>query len=100
MKRLLVPALAVALSGALSGCTFFGPQEPLDEGSYQAGYGDGCSTGSARQNAYSDYLNRDETRYGDDRSYRAGWNSGFRSCRGPVHDPIGANPGTQQGPGH
>jgi len=90
-RLLLVPTLALALSAG--GCTLWSSSEPLDEASYQTGYGQGCNTGQQRQNAYSDYVDRDETRYGEDRSYKAGWNAGLRACRRSAHDPYGANPG-------
>lgn len=92
MHRLLLASALALLLGA-GGCTLMGSSEPLDETSYQTGYGQGCNTGQQRQNAYSDYLDRDETRYSDDRSYRAGWNAGLRACRNSGHDPYGRNPG-------
>lgn len=97
MRRLFPLSLMVlSLTG---GCTLLEPQEPLDGASYQAGYGQGCNTGQARQNAYSNYVDRDENRYSEDRSYRAGWNAGLRACRGTIGDPYGRNPGSLGGPG-
>ncbi len=100
MTRLLfVPVLALAL--AAGGCTLMGSSsEPIDDASYGAGYGQGCNTGQQRQNAYSDFLDRDESRYEEDRSYRSGWNAGLRACRKAAHDPYGTNPGAPMGPGH
>ncbi|MFO1186959.1 MAG: hypothetical protein U1E87_05635 [Alphaproteobacteria bacterium] len=84
MRRSVVFAFAAAMW--LGGCTLFGGGEPVDNASYQAGYGPGCNTGMQRQQPFSDYLDRDQTRYENDRSYRAGWNAGFHACSRPVND--------------
>jgi hypothetical protein len=83
VKPVLFAFAALLLCG---GCALFGGGEPLDGASYQAGYGPGCNTGQQRQQPFSDYLDRDETRYKEDRSYRAGWNAGFHGCSRPLND--------------
>jgi hypothetical protein len=95
MSRIAVPALAVLL--LVGGCAYFGGAEPLDDASYQSGYGPGCNTGQQRQDQFSDYVDRDETRYQADRSYRAGWNAGFHACGRPLNDIY---KGSQPGPVH
>jgi hypothetical protein len=98
MARFLAPALAVVLF--VGGCAYFGGGEPLEDASYQSGYGPGCNTGQQRQNQFSDYVDRDETRYKDDRSYRAGWNAGFHACGRPLNDIYkGSQPSPVRGGG-
>jgi hypothetical protein len=98
MSKFVVPALAFAL--LVGGCALFGSGDPLDEASYQSGYGPGCNTGQQRQNQFSDYVDRDEARYKADRSYRAGWNAGFHACGRPLNDTYkGSQPSSVRGGG-
>lgn len=84
-----------AAAVSLGGCALFGGGGPIDDtASYQSGYGPGCNTGMQRQQPFSDYLDRDQTRYENDRSYRAGWNAGFHACSRPLNDAArGSGPG-------
>jgi hypothetical protein len=97
MRRTILPLMVLALVLGAGGCTLFSPGEPLDEGSYQAGYGPGCNTGQQRQGGFSDYLDRDDSRYHEDRSYRAGWNAGYNACGRRIGgDPYKDSQGTLQ----
>jgi len=71
----------LALMFALAGCA--SPQERVEARTpaFHQGYDDGCAAASAtgvnpRENPY-----RDEALYKADHAYRAGWSSGFSSCR-------------------
>lgn len=87
-------AFVFALALPLGGCTLFEKSEPIETASYQAGYSQGCNTGMQRQQPFSDYVDRDQTRFENDRSYRAGWNAGYHACSRPLNDASrGSGPG-------
>jgi len=48
---------------------------------YQAGFADGCATGSAETAPVRRNPQRDEALYATDSGYRAGWLSGRATCR-------------------
>jgi hypothetical protein len=48
---------------------------------YAEGYADGCSSGKAAAGGLFDATRKDTTRYGSDRQYTQGWDTGFRRCR-------------------
>ncbi len=85
------------LCAFLSGCIFFPSAHDKairKSPSFQAGYSDGCSAGTAQGANYREGPYRNEALFKSDELYRAGWSSGFRACR-PVPDsgtPPGANP--------
>jgi hypothetical protein len=54
---------------------------------YQAGYNDGCTTGSARASRLEQAPQRDQALYDINADYRAGWASGYKVCG------AGASPG-------
>lgn len=76
------PAHVVALLAtlALSGCATSNANRQSAE--YQAGYGDGCSTGSARASRIQQEPQRNQELYEANADYRAGWASGYNVCGG------------------
>ena len=77
---------------SLAGCGLFpSAQERAEEKSpaFRQGYSDGCAAASASSVNYRAELYRDEAQYNTNRVYRAGWGSGFSSCR---RDNGGATP--------
>ena len=54
---------------------------------YQAGYSDGCATGTARGSRVEQPPVRQEDVYQQSSDYRAGWASGYHTCG------ASANPG-------
>ncbi len=76
MFRPSVLSLFVGAS-LLAGCaTDSGADGPF----YPAGFTDGCRTGEASQASFSDKVFRDKQLFKDEKSYRAGWRSGYAQC--------------------
>lgn len=76
--RLSFIALATLSTLALAGCaTSQYEKDPM----YNAGFGDGCSTGTSRaQGAPPSNPVRDEVEWKNSEAYRAGWKAGYGAC--------------------
>lgn len=69
---------------------------------FKAGYSDGCAAANAAGSSYRYGPVRDETQFQQDPVYRAGWNTGYGSCRSSNAAP-GSMPGSmlpEPSPGH
>lgn len=77
MRHLLIIAAAITPL-ALGACsTTKYDNDPM----YDAGFGDGCATGTARsQGAPPSKPVRDDADWENSDAYRAGWKSGYASC--------------------
>jgi hypothetical protein len=75
IARTLIPLMALALVACASG-----PPANRDSAEYQAGYNDGCATGSARASRLEQPPRRDRAFYDTNADYRAGWGSGYSVC--------------------
>lgn len=70
--------------------------------SFKAGYADGCAAANAAGSSYRYGPVRDENLFRQDATYRAGWNSGYATCRRTIAPP-GSEPGSpvpEPSPGH
>lgn len=76
--RLNFIALATVAPLALAACTTSKYEgDPM----YNAGFGDGCATGTARaQGAPPSNPVRDQTEWKNSDAYRAGWKAGYGAC--------------------
>lgn len=83
MSRL---SLATMVSTLLLCACASQPVDPqvVNNATYQRGYGDGCTTASARSRVYDQSKTRDEKAYAEDDLYKRGWNSGYRECGSPT----------------
>jgi hypothetical protein len=73
----LAATLAVAACGSVR-------QTMIEQGfppAYADGYADGCSSGNEAAGGLFAETRKDTARYGADRQYAQGWDSGFRQCR-------------------
>jgi hypothetical protein len=57
-----------------------------DAPTYQAGYADGCATGTAESSSVPMPAKRNNTLFSADKDYRAGWAAGHADCR-PLSGP-------------
>ncbi len=85
-------ALAVAAALTLAGCGIFFPsahdRAARNTPGFKAGYSDGCASATNQDTNYTHDQVRDENSYTSDRNYRAGWASGFTTCRTNLtHNP-------------
>jgi hypothetical protein len=55
---------------------------------YADGYADGCSSGEKAAGGLFDETRKDTARYGADRQYAQGWDSGCRQCRSEMAATI------------
>jgi len=101
------PVFGFSLVILLAGCGLFpSAQERAEEKSpsFRQGYSDGCAAASASGVNYRAELYRDEVQYKTNRVYRAGWGSGYSSCRregaGAVPGSPLDNPALNPVPGH
>jgi len=100
--------LAISLlSISIAACGLFpSAQERAEEKSpsFRQGYSDGCAAASASSVNYRADLYRDQAQYNTNRVYRAGWGSGYSSCRregaGPIPGSPLDNPAINPVPGH
>ena len=98
--------LAVAgLAATLAACGLFPSKQDRairNSQPYQVGYADGCAAANAAGASFRDGPVRNEEAFRDNAVYRAGWNTGYASCRQPMNradsDPM--NPIPQPNPGH
>jgi hypothetical protein len=67
---------ALALVARASG----GTTANRDSAEYQAGYNDGCATGSARASRLEQPPRRDQALFDTNADYRAGWANGYNVC--------------------
>jgi hypothetical protein len=75
----LTRVLAATLTFLLTACAAAGDETSP---SYSAGFADGCATASAEGTTTAPRQpQRDQTLYAKDPDYRAGWISGFATCR-------------------
>ena len=82
--------LGVAL--VLSACGSTDGDKLAQSPNFQPGYADGCASANQQGADFRDRQVRDEALYKVDESYRAGWSSGFSSCR-TTNMPTGTQPG-------
>jgi hypothetical protein len=73
----LVTTLALAACGSVKETMLARGFPPA----YAEGYADGCSSGNKAAGGLFDQTRKDMTRYGTDRQYTQGWDSGFQQCR-------------------
>jgi hypothetical protein len=104
--RHLIFLLPLVLLLGLPGCGSPAQRAQQASPDYKIGYDDGCATASTQgANARKDSTIRDEAAWQGNPAYRAGWNTGFNTCRvnqsggqpgtpnrGPLSDPYGALP--------
>lgn len=75
----LVTLLMTGLSlGGCSESSLRGTASPP----YDAGYRDGCQTGTSKASNLTGVVVRDEARYLADPEYASGWRNGERNCNG------------------
>lgn len=88
-QRVAVP-LVFCLAFAVSAC---GTGKYDNDPDYDGGFGDGCSTSSARSpNGPVTKAVRDDSLWRDSEAYRAGWKAGYSSCSsGGRGDPSGSD---------
>jgi hypothetical protein len=97
------PYLPLLCALTLAGCAGIGNPAMQHSQPYRAGYEDGCAAATGAGTAtYKDTAVRNNSAYQSVPSYRAGWNSGYLSCR---RTPTGMGTGpssilNQPGPGH
>ena len=83
-RHLLAP---VVITLSLVACVSGGTSANRESAEYQAGYNDGCATGSARASRLEQAPQRDQALYDANADYRAGWSNGYNVCG------AGASPG-------
>jgi hypothetical protein len=83
-KRLVAAVLALGLTA----CETAGDMADKDSPSYNAGFGDGCTTAQAERSPTPPRPQRDATLYDKDPDYRRGWNAGHTFCR-PMDRQMG-----------
>jgi hypothetical protein len=94
--RLVSRVAAVSvLAASLGGCIFF--SSPADQAvrrspSFKDGYADGCAAAQEQGSNFRGSPVVDKTLYDTDKIYRAGWASGWQTCR-PTERQPGAAPG-------
>ena len=91
-SRITLVALAAT---AMAGCGLFGSAQDRavrKSPSFRAGYDDGCAAANQQGADLRDRIVKDPTLYKTDAVYRAGWSSGFQTCR-TTTTPLGASPG-------
>jgi hypothetical protein len=81
LRTIMLAALAASL--ALAACASV-RETMLERGfppAYADGYADGCSSGEDAAGGLFAETRKDAARYGADRQYAEGWESGFERCR-------------------
>jgi hypothetical protein len=84
----------LALCVLLSGCAIFGSSKDRalrNSPDFKEGYEDGCAAATDQGADLRDRPVGDEGLYKNDTTYRAGWSSGFRTCR-RTDMPPGTSP--------
>lgn len=95
LARVVIP-----MALALSGCSVMGADPAMQKNpNYRAGYDDGCAAASTMGANPREAPFRDEDLYKGDEAYRAGWSSGFSTCRDQTTGSPLDNSGTGQLPG-
>jgi hypothetical protein len=82
-----IPAIVFLIVLPLAACASSGSPANRESAEYQAGYNDGCATGSARASRIEQPARRDQRLFDSNADYRAGWSSGYNVCG------AGASPG-------
>lgn len=97
--RCLPLAAALLLVLSLAGCESAADRALRNSPDFKTGYSDGCaSAGSRGANPRETGIVRDEAAFRANRAYRAGWGTGFNTCRtdqapsGPTLPGQGPNP--------
>ena len=104
MKILPAPAVS-GLAVALAGCAVFGGAKERalqNNPGFRQGYEDGCAAATDQGADLRDRKVGDNELYKADDVYRAGWSSGFQTCRRTDLQPgaqPGDNPLSMPGPG-
>lgn len=74
-QTLVAAVTATALAACATSSKY--EQDPM----YEAGFGDGCSTGTSRaQGSPPSNPVRDQNDWDNSDAYRAGWKSGYNAC--------------------
>ena len=94
--------LAMALAAALTGCTSAQERAMQNSQPYRAGYSDGCLAATNAGASYRHGPVQNEEAFNSIPAYRAGWKSGYSSCRRTVRAPgaESGNPIPDPSPGH
>lgn len=98
--------VAVVLTFLLAaGCAVFGSKERAmqKDPNFREGYEDGCAAATNHGSDLRDRPVGDKQLYANNETYRAGWSSGFQTCRRSDLEPNampGDNPIRLPGPGH
>ena len=77
------PLVALLTTVALAACGSI-EETMIEQGhppAYAEGYADGCASGKAAAGGLFADARKDANRYGADRQYTQGWESGFDECR-------------------
>ena len=89
--RLNVMVSAIFLALMLAACASSKYDSDPD---YDAGFGDGCATGTARSSGTPvTKATRDESLWSQSDAYRAGWKQGYAAC---APNPGGEIPGSDR----
>ena len=97
--------LAVVLL-SMAGCAVFGSSKDRamqKDPNFREGYEDGCAAATNQGSDLRDRPVGDKQAYANNETYRAGWSSGFQTCRRSDLEPNampGDNPIRMPGPGH
>ncbi|HLY07645.1 MAG TPA: hypothetical protein VKR31_18000 [Rhizomicrobium sp.] len=89
-----------------AGCAVFGSSKDRamqKDPNFRDGYQDGCAAATDQGSDLRDRTVGDRQLLADNDAYRAGWSSGFQTCRRSDMTPNampGDNPMTLPGPGH
>ncbi len=78
----MTAVLSLAAMLAAGGCALYSEtgERLSEQPTYQAGYGDGCSTALEEDKSFSTEKTRDSYLFDNDKAYRAGWRQGYLSC--------------------
>jgi hypothetical protein len=85
--RLRLHVFGIVALLPLVACVGTGTSANRESAEYQAGYSDGCATGSSRASRLPQEPQRNADLYEANADYRAGWASGYNVCG------AGSNPG-------
>lgn len=82
--------LVVALATMLTSCALFPSAHDRAirrTPAYKSGYSDGCAAANAAGSTYAGGPVQDKELFRKNKTYRAGWNTGFSACRHAIDTP-------------
>ena len=100
------PHLIALAVFSMAGCAVFGSNKDRTvqkDPNFREGYEDGCAAATNQGSDLRDRPAGDKGLYANNETYRAGWSSGFQTCRRSDLEPNampGDNPVRLPGPGH